>query len=236
MTGCTKALATINLLGALISVALFVATWFAQGFIVRQARQIAFETTRSRMEPVVKFLENPKVAGKLPASVEEKLRKEIADYRESPDKWLLEIAEGARDRAADFEFPEVRNPLARKGLDFLTNRIAQTRAHFRKSYASLILDLRIFSGTNACAFLIAAWLCFVARTRQMRYWLGAWSLILLVATMVAGYCYVGQSWRWNILFNDYQGWFYAAFHLGITIYLFLRILPMLEKSAPEDDD
>lgn len=236
MTSFTKALAVINLLGAIVSISMFVATWFTQGMIVATAKKYALNSTQKHLEPVVKFLENPKLTGKLPDSVEARMLKELADYRDDPNKWLLEIADGTRDRAADFDFPEVKNPLARTGLAFLTDRVSQAAAHFKKSYVNLITDLRIFCGTNACAFLIAAWLCFVAKTKTMRHWLGAWSTALLLATILMNYFYVNQSWAWTIVFNRYYGWSYALMHALIAIYLFYKVEPGLRATMPLEEN
>jgi hypothetical protein len=236
MTAFNKSLAAINLLGAIVSIALLMATWFAQGLIVGKAKEYALDATRKRLEPVVRFLEHPKLAGKLPASVEERLRGELADYQQDPERWLLEVAEASGDRAADFEFPEVRNPLARKGLEFLGQRVSQASEHFRKSYANLIIDLRIFCGTNAFAFLLAAWLCFVSKTKPMRYWLGAWSASLLLATLLGVWTYLGQNWFWNITLNSYLGWAYASLHALVTLWLFYKLEPTLRRTQPAHDD
>lgn len=236
MTGFTKILAAINLVGALASIAMFAATCFAEGFILEKAKDYALDATRSRLEPVITFLENPKLPVKLPPSVEERLAKELADYREDPEKWLAEIAEGSDGRAANFEFPEVRNPIARKGLDFLDRKISGASEHFRKSYENLILDLRIFTGTNACAFLLATGLLCVARTKQMRHWLGAWSVALLVATLGCIWFYVGQDWTSNLVFNRHLGWAYASLHALTVIFLFHKMEPVLVRNQPVDGD
>lgn len=236
MIVATRFLAAINLAGAAISLALLAATFFAEGVIVREARQFALNKTRSYLDPAIpkaeKLLENPLLSKTLPPSVRGKLKGELADYRESPDKWLLEIAEGTQNRARDFEFPEVTNPVARTTLDFMAERLAQARGHFEDSFSNLIRDLRIFAITNGCAFLVAGWLCLVAKTKQSRYWLGAWSASLLVATLLASYLYAGQSWVWSILANSYYGWTYAGTHLVITFWLIKEILPELVTHAP----
>lgn len=229
MTTLTKSLAALNLLGGVVAISLLAATFFAQGIIVRQARQFALEKTRAYLEPVIpkaeKLLKNPLVAKALTASVEERLEREIADYRESPEKWLLEIAEGTRNRAGDFEFPEIKNPLARKALDFLTAQIAGARDHFKRSFANLITDLRIFATIHGVVFLMAAGLCLMARTSELRFWLCVWSCLLLVTTLMSASLYLGQSWLWTILTNRYQGWSYAGTHLLITGYFAVKILP-----------
>jgi hypothetical protein len=122
MTPFTKVLAFLSLLGALVSSALFVSTWFAEGIIIEKAKGHALETIQPRLETVIKFLENPKLVGNLPPSVEEKLRGELVDYRSDPERWLLKIAEKSGENAADFQSPEIKSPLARKGVDLLASR------------------------------------------------------------------------------------------------------------------
>lgn len=235
MTTTTKVLAILSSLGALISAGLLISTWFAQSIIIEKAKDHAMESIRPRLEPVVKFLEAPKLMGKLPSSVEEKLRNELTDYQSDPKKWLLEISQATGERAGDFEFPEIKNPLARKGLDLLARNLSGAREHFRKSYNNLILDVRIFCGTNVVALLLATWLLVAARSPQMRHWLGAWSIVVLISTAFWTDAYLHQSWTWSILFNDYFGWSYATFHALTAVYLFLRIEPMLQANSPAED-
>lgn len=240
MTTATKILAALNLLGAVVSISLLVTTFFAEGFIVRRARQFALDKTRTYLESAIptteKLLGNPQVAGKLPASVKEKLTTEISTYRKSPEQWLLEIAEGTGDRAGDFEFPEIKNPLARLAMDSLTRRIAGAPDHFKRSLANLILDLRIFATTHLVVFGVAAGLCLVARTPKWRFWLGIWSCLLLVTTVMCAAMYLDQSqfqWLWKILTNRYEGWAYAGTHLAITAYLAFKILPKIRYRKSE---
>ena len=229
MTAATKVLAVLNLLGAVISGALLAATFFAQGLIIREAREFALDKTRAYLEPAIpkaeKVLNNPLVAKALPKSVEEKVEREISDYRESPEKWLLELAEGTRNRAGEFDFPEIKNPLARKALDSLTQRVAGARDHFKRSFANLILDLRIFATIHLVVLLVAAGLCFLARNPSLRFWLCVWSCSLLLTTLVSAGLYLGQNWLWVILMNRYQGWAYGGTHLAITVYFVCRAFP-----------
>ncbi|RYD41452.1 MAG: hypothetical protein EOP85_12675 [Verrucomicrobiaceae bacterium] len=236
MIGFTKTLAAINLLGAVVSISLFVATFFAQGFIVKTARSHALDSTRTKLEPVVRFLENPKLAVALSSKLETRLEEELAEYRRDPDAWLLRVADGTKDRAkTKLDFTEVRNPLARKALDSIERKVSGAREHFSKSYANLIRDVRIFCGTNAVAFLVAAWLLWVARTRTMRHWLGAWSVVLMACTMAGSWIYVNQNWWRTVFFNEYYGWSYLAINLGAAVYLFLRMSPTLWATRPESD-
>ncbi|RYD19444.1 MAG: hypothetical protein EOP88_18940 [Verrucomicrobiaceae bacterium] len=234
MTGLTKSLALLNLFGAVVSVGLFVATFFTQGLIVGKARDMALQATVPKLEPVVKSLRSPIVAGKLPPKVQQKLDEELKAYEASPEEWLLEIVENSGERSADFEFPEVRNPLLRKGLDLISRKIAGAGAHFQRSFDNLMLDLRIFTGTNVCAFLLAAGLLWIPRTRTMRHWLGGWTAALMIATVVNILIYVGQDWVWNIMFNRHTGWGYASLHALTVIYLFYKMESALKESAPKE--
>jgi hypothetical protein len=171
----------------------------------------------------------PLVSRKLPEKVKAKLSREIETYRNSPEDWLLSKAAATREQAAEYEFPEVTNPIARKSIDILTKRLAGASAHFKRSLDGLITELRIFSLTNLIVFTIAAGLCFAAKTAHWRFWLSAWSAVMLLATVISISLYADQSWVWNILTNRYQGWAYAATHALITLYLGLRSLPLLSR-------
>ena len=223
-----RLLVILNFLGAVASTLLLASTWFAKGVIVHQAQNIALEKTRSFLAPAVsgaeKLLDQPLVAKTFPPSVKTKLAGEIASYKTTPDEWLLEIANSTRDRAHEFDFPEVRNPLARKSLDFVTSRLAGARNHFKNSFDNLIRDLRIFSAVNLLIFLTAGGLCFIARTPRSRRLLVAWSAVLFTATAISIFLYADQGWVWNILTNHYRGWAYLAGHLVTTAYIATKLL------------
>jgi hypothetical protein len=231
-----KILFAINGLGATASLAFLLFTWHAESIIVEKARMIALEQTRAYLEPVIprieKLLAQPLVSRTLPPPVRAKLEWEISDYHESPDRWLTALATANRDRAAEFRFPEVKNPFARATLDFLVARLSGARAHFESSFGNLIRNLRIFATTNLFAFLIAAGLCLVAKAPRWRFWLTVWSGLLLVATLLSMLLYQDQNWIWNILLNRYHGWGYLAFHLLVTLRLAYEILPEIRR-APE---
>jgi hypothetical protein len=237
MTSYSKILAGLNLLGALVSVVLLASTWFTRGVIVDKAQSFALEKTRAYLDPVIpgaeRLLDQPIVSRALPKTVRERLAAEIEDYRKSPDDWLLAKARSTREQAAEYDFPEITNPLARKSLDFLTKRLAGASAHFKRSFDGLIRDLRIFATTNLVVFLCAAGLCLAAKTPYWRFWLSVWSALLLVASVISVFLYIDQMWVWNILMNRYQGWTYAGMHLGVTIYLAYRILPSLRAPGPQ---
>ena len=216
MSWLVRVLVALNILGALVSIALLASTWLAQGIIVNHARDRALEKTRAFVEPAIRSF----TAG------------EIAAYQASPDKWLLDLAQADGSRARDFEFPEVINPLARKSLDFLTARLSGAKEHFEQSFANLVRGLRIFAGTNLVAFLLAAGICIRARSPRARHWATAWSAVLASATLASMLVYTDQSWTWNLLFNSHTDWSYP---LGVALLSGWQMLKMhraIEAQAP----
>lgn len=234
MSLLAKTLAALNGLGAIASLALLIFTWNAESIIVEKATSVALEKTRAHLEPVIPRIETllaqPLVSRALPPAVRAKLESEISAYRASPGEWLTALASASHDRAAEFRFPEVKNPIARASLDFLVARLSGARAHFENSFGNLILDLRIFAFTNLVAFLIAGGLCFLAKTPRWRFWLTVWSGLLLASTLLSMFLYQEQSWVWNILMNRYKGWWYLGSHFFITLYLASKILPEIRHS------
>lgn len=235
MKHITKILIALNLLGAFVSIALLASTWFARGVIIEKAQDIALEKTRTYLDPVVpaveRLLTQAPAKHLIPANLKAKLTTEMEAYQKSPDAWLLAKASSTRNQAEEWNFPEIKNPIARSAMDFLVKSLSKASAHFKKSYDGLILDLRIFAGTNLTVFLIAAALCFLAKSPQQKFWLTVWSALLLVATALSINLYIGQSWVWNILTNRYEGWAYTGTLMAITLYLAFKILPGIRKQA-----
>jgi hypothetical protein len=227
----TKTLTALNFLGAVISVLLFSSTFFAKGIITQRVQKIALEKTRAKLESAIpateKLLSNPIINKAIPEKAKEKLTQEIADFQSSPEEWMTKLVKGGRERAKDFDFPEIKNPIARKSLDVLKEKIEGAGDHFQASAAALVKDLRIFSGVNTCSFLIAAAMCFYAKTPTMRLLLGSWSAILLIATIMSINFYIDQNWVWKFMSNSYGGWEYLVGHLFITGFLTVRCGPEL---------
>jgi hypothetical protein len=235
-----KVLIALHLAGAALSIALLVSTFVAKGLITSKARQVAVDKSRGVSDPLAaklqETLDRP-VLGKLtPATARERLEAELQSYRTSPEAWLLRLAEGGSDRAQDFEFPEIENPIARKAVDALVKGVSELKEHLEKSYRDLIVDLRIFAGTNILAFGVAAWLSWIARTPRSRHWLLAYSSLMLVVFVISITSYLDQNWTWTILTARYMGWGYPAAIGFLTLHGILRINPDLARSQPAGPD
>jgi len=232
-------LIAIHLAGAALSVALVVSTFLAKGIITSRAQDFALEKTRVVSDPFAAQVENTlnhRVIGKLiPDSARERLATEVATYRTSPDAWLLRLSEGGADRARDFEFPDIENVLARKAVDALAKGVSGIKDHLDESYRGLIFDLRLFASTNVVAFVVAAWLSWIASTPRSRHWLLAYSSLMFFVFAASITAYLDQNWTWSLLTGSYMGWGYPA-TLGLTtFYGILRISPDLAQTEPAED-
>jgi hypothetical protein len=234
-----KILIALHLAGAALSIALLVSTFVAKGIITTKARSIAVEKSRAASDPLAAKLEEtldrPVLGKAIRGRVRERLEAELASYRESPEAWLLRLAEGGTDRAKDFDFPEIENPLARKAVDAIAKGVSGLKGHLKESYRDLIGDIRLFAATNIVAFGIAAWLSWIARNPRSRHWLLAYSGLMLVVFVISISAYLGRNWTWSILTGNYMGWAYPVILAIATLYGILRITPDLALSEPRND-
>lgn len=231
-----KLLIALHLAGAALSIALLTSTFVAKGIITSKARSIAVEKSRAASDPLAAKLEEtldrPVLGKAIRGKVRERLEAELTSYRESPEAWLLRLAEGGTERAKEFDFPEIENPVARKAVDAITKGVSGLKGHLEESYRDLIGDIRLFAATNIVAFGIAAWLAWIARTPQSKHWLLAFSGVMLVVFAASISAYLDQNWTWSILTGNYMGWAYPVI-LGVaTLYGILRITPDLRRTDP----
>ena len=220
-------LIAFHVIGAALSIALLVSTYSAKSIITNKAKEMAVEKSRDIADPIADKLRdtlNRPVIGKLiRGGVRERLEAELHAYEASAEDWLKRLAMGGINRAKDFDFPEVQQPIARKALDALKGKVSEVKTRLDASYQGLLADLRLFAITNLVAFLLAAVLCWLARTPHSRRWLVAYSVIMLGTTIVSIAFYVGQNWFWNFLRNDYLGWQYPAVVGALSLVGIVRV-------------
>jgi hypothetical protein len=104
----------------------------------------------------------------------------------------------------------------------LLDENARIKSFIHTSYMKVVEDLereiRIFTATNAAAFLLLLLVSF-AKPAAARHLLFPGAL-LLVATLFCAWLYVfSQNWLLTIIHGDYVGWAYAGY-LGV-VFLFL---------------
>ena len=232
-----KILIALHLLGAALSIALLVSTYSAKSLIVSTAKDMAVEKSKGYADPIAEklreTLDRPVIGKLIPDNVRGRLEKELNDYETSAEDWLKRLAAGGVNRAKEFDFPEIQNPLARKAVDALNGKVSEVRSRLDATYDGLIRDLRLFAITNLVAFLLAAVLCLLARTPRSRHWLLAYSFMMLGTAVVSIAFYVGQNWIWNILRNDYLGWQYPVVVGVVALYGVVSISADLFLTRPK---
>jgi len=232
-----KILIALHLMGAALSIALLVSTYSAKSLIVSTAKDMAVEKSRNYSDPIAEklreTLDRPVIGKLIRGNVRERLEAELHAYESSAESWLKRLAAGGINRAKEFDFPEIQQPLARKALDALKGKVTEVKTRLDVTYQGLLADLRLFAITNLVAFLVAAVLCLLARTPRSRQWLLAYSFMMLGSAVVSIAFYVGQNWIWNILRNDYLGWQYPVVVGVVALYGIVSITGDLFFTRPK---
>jgi len=93
---------------------------------------------------------------------------------------------------------------------------------YKKTWNSLLNDIRIFSSINAASFAIVFLLCFLVKNVPKYLIFCSW--ILISSTIVCIYIYIyGQNWFYTILFDRYFGTGYLTMLFAMFAYLVFRL-------------
>lgn len=220
------ALIALNLLVAAASAGLFAYTFFAREHLTGLAEDYVVTKTVKHVTPAVEALEaalKHPAALLAPASIREATRAEVTAFRADPHKYVRELVA----KGAAVEKP--KHPLADQVMKWKES----TREYFEKTLASLILDFRIFAGTNVVAALLAAWLASRARGRW-RWRVLAASVLLLAALALQIYMFIDGLTFFRIITNARVGWSYplvVALTFGYLYFRFGRFVPLAPPEA-----
>lgn len=89
---------------------------------------------------------------------------------------------------------------------------------YREIVRNIIIDFRIFTGSNLLFFLVALLLLFFKSRARVHLTIVAG--LLFISTLICSYFYLfEQSWFYTILYQNFWGYFYF-FYMGI-VFLFL---------------
>ena len=106
-----------------------------------------------------------------------------------------------------------------KSLDALSERLTDfIQASYMDVASDLKRDIRIFSATNAAAFILLL-LSSLLKPQAVRH-LFVPGLLLVVATLVCAYGYVfEQNWLLTVIYGSYLGYAYAAYLCVVFLFL-----------------
>jgi hypothetical protein len=207
-----RVLIILNLTLAVLFGAFFAYTFVARKHLTNLARDFVTQRTQSYAERSIRIVE---AAVKAPAARTllkpeqvEAIERELTEYRAAPATYIRQLTgvERLSGTVSGYVAP-VAAPLA-----LWKQRV---RAHFDATLLQLLRDLRIFSGTNVVAGLIAAGLAWKARGR-IGNGLIVLSTIILVAVIFNSYMYVDDMAFFTIITRLYMGWTYPVL-VAVTV-------------------
>ena len=178
-------------LGALLAAAFafaFGATFFARDRIIRLAEDYVIDRTREFADPLAELSENAMIAFQERAMGADMrgmraARQELADYRRDPRAYIANLV-------VEGDGPEPAEPgLVATPKDQVLFWKAEVRAHFRETLDRLLLDVRIFTGSNLIAALSIVGLAIAGRRERLPRFLPAAGVMLLSVAFMT-YVYV----------------------------------------------
>lgn len=218
-----KYMLTGNGIIAVFFVVFFAYTFFGRAHLNQLARDFVTAKTVTYSAPVVDLaevaLKNEMVGKFLPQDQRAIAEREIAEYRANPEEYIAKLT-GKSALAIE---NNQQNPAMAKVAAWKLG----IRNHYYRVLERLLVDLRIFSGTNIVAAAIAFILAFRDTGRQDKQL--AWiSFLLFVALIYTLYLYIDSFSFFTILFNSYMGWTYPAL-------MFIAFLSLYLKHAPKQE-
>ena len=216
------ALRLIGLAGMAVFGLAFALTFVSPIHVERAARGFVESEIRRHVEGILGIADNAvgeTRVGRLAAAPADRFGEKIAALREEVASGLNERIAAEVARLQDLDC--VCRALLQQGLDAATEaEIARLESagpqlsrliegKYVEIIADLLGDLRIFTGSNALAFLAVLCLSIAVPSRAYQLWVPA--SLLVVATLAASAVYLfGQNWFFTVLYADYAGWSYAV--------------------------
>ncbi len=212
-------------------IAVFFASFGAYTFVAQQhleglARDFVTEKSVQHSKVVVDLaevsLDFPIVKQNLPAVQAAAIREEIAGYRKDSFAYI-----------ADLTQRQNLNPPPAMAKPFF-GAIEAIKEEIREFYvttlSALIRDLRIFSGTNLIAGVIAfAWAYrSKPQVRPSIVWL---TILMFIAVLYCSSLYLDELTFFRILFRMQRGWFYPVLLCLVTVGLFREYGAIVSDTA-----
>lgn len=153
---------------------------------------------------------------------------EIASLQQALKEGLSEKVTAVVAQMGDLSC-ECRKKLAgniRQGFDWRITSLSQAQSNLvaliQGKYAEvvekLLLDLRVFSGTNAVVFMLLVIASFLKERAVAQLFLPG--SLLFAATLFSTYFYLfEQNWFFTIIFNNYIGYGYIAYVSVVFLFL-----------------
>ncbi|WP_162913942.1 hypothetical protein [Taklimakanibacter lacteus] len=209
----------VGFAGSLLFTGAFIASWTNAHFISQAAREVIRYRVAQEMDEKVEALGADFLVEKAKILMKDKAE-EIGRMKLLLKAKIPEIVALVASQMADLNC-ECRNRLSRGLRDFVVAQIADAaqlqdrltdliKTKYLEVEGQLTREFRIFTGTNAAAFILLTLAVFMRRQAGVHFL--PVGLVLLLATLVTSYFYLfNQNWLHTIVFGDYVGFVYTAY-------------------------
>ena len=219
-----KTTIALNILVVLVSSFLFGYTFFAKQQVTEHARAFVTKKTldysRPAIEAIEKVLDSPIASKLISAEKKQVVETEVARYRSSPSEYIVSLIGLGDRRPAQVE----------------SGRIGELKQKIRDYYETtlreLMVDLRIFTGSNIAAGLFGLILLCSSRTGRLRE-VQVFSLVVFASVVISSYAYIDGMSFFRILFKWHMGWTYPV-GIGTTaFYLYYQYVETKKQNKSE---
>ena len=228
-------LKTLHLVLALLFAGCFVYTFAGQQHIETYARGYVTHKTVNLVTPAFdateKALQTDLAQKLLTPDQATAIETEIAAFRANSKDYILNVTATPPTPASDPTTPSLKSTAERaltaikkKGLP-LSDKVEAVKEHIRNHYQNslqaLLLDLRIFSGTNVLAAGLACFLAHRSQSGPSRP-LVLITIFLTAALVLSIWSYLDSLSFLSIVLNSYLGWYYPITVTALFLLFFLH--------------
>jgi hypothetical protein len=181
----------------------------------------------SNIDSTEKILNTQKMKNLLSDSQIEIIQSEISVFRKNPTEYVSGmIMNPPITEVSPFDLTSEK-PLNKVLLIMALSWKQNIKAHFDKTFAGLLFDIRLFLLSNVIGLFMAA---FIARHNEK---LGkhalVGSLILTGVIIFSSFTYINSNWFYNILLGRYTGIAYPVGVFIISLGLYVDYLKTQKK-------
>ena len=211
---------TLNVVVVLMSLGLFAYTFFAKSHLVEHTREFVTGKTLSYSRPLVEAsragLES-QLSRKLFSEERRALIEgELATYDSNPAGYVTSLTSAEPSSFGSGKIAEYKE---------------KVRSYYQSTLSGLLHDLRIFSGSNVVAGLVAIILLLSPRFKEDKK-LITFSFVIFAAVAFSSISYLQGVSFLTILFKWHPGWWYP---LGMLLTILSLVLEFgLHKGSGEE--
>lgn len=203
----------LNIIVMFFSAAFFAYTFFAKEHLVNHARVFVTEKTLAYSRPAVEMIEKglafPLASKLIPSKEQRDIERELADYHSDPSSFIASYTHDVKSTSGRTESGKYGR-LKKKILEY-----------YHSILAELVIDLRIFSGSNFLAGLVALLLLFSKRKVDIRQ-IEIFSLFIFGSVVLSTWMYLDGMSFFRILFKWHLGWSYPLAISGFATYFYTK--------------